>query len=294
MIYKQLLLIPSDIAKLTKDNTLAGELDKDRIIASGAIAEINISIPIVSDNIVKPVTHLSTTFEQKELIEKTEMSSSAKNILIDVDLEELLEECLVGTELLAYIKENTKLIYIASTKSLLTNSIVDIYYHSVDKCLYVAPELSPLGNPPAIVSSMNISLYRVAPLKLETSLNSSTMFSIDTGYYNSLEFKDTATNLDSGLVTAKTDVTVYTLLVQGLNSNAVNSEYSRNTATGGTSNNLNKDRPIHLIVLEEPATNLLKNNILNSCLIAQATPYDWRLRVSGKSAINKIAFPIHI
>ena len=293
MEIRKLLLLPSDISKMTDNGTMAGALDNNKIVNSSLIAEVSISVPIVTDDIVNQTTHLSSAFEQKKIITKAEMTSDDKNILVDVDLEDLLVSCLTGTEMLDYIKENNKLIYIASAKSLLTNNVIDIYYHSEDKCIYVCPELSAVGNPPKSVSGLNISIYRVAPLNLEASLNSSTMFSNSTKYH-ALNFKDDITNLDAGLAVAKTDIAVYTLLVQGLNTYAVQSEYSRNTETGGTSNNLGKDRPVHLIVLEKPAEELLSSNYINSSLIVQATPYDWRLRTASKNVLNKIAFPLHI
>lgn len=291
---KSLLLIPSVISKITEDGTLPGALSINRITQSVITAEINMSIPIVVDDIVHVKNHLSTTYEQKQLIHIAEMTSADKNIVIDVELDDLLNNCLTGTELLEYIKVNNNMIYIASAKSLLTNSAIDIYYHKVDKCLYITPELSAVGNPPMPISGMNISMYRIAPLNIESPLNSSTMFAENTEYYKTLKFKDSVVDLSAGLAIAKTDVTVYTMLMQGLNTYAVSSEYSRNTNTGGTVNQLGKDRPVHLIVLETLANELLDNNHIHSCLIAQASPHDWKLRTAGKSMLNKIVFPIHI
>lgn len=291
---KSLLLIPSAISKITENGTLQGAFSINRITQSIITAEINISIPIVTDNIVHVNTHLSTTYEQKQLVNAAEMTSAGKNILIDIELDDMLNNCITGTELLEYIKVNNNMIYIASAKSLLTNSAIDIYYHKADKCLYVTPELSAVGNPPMPISGMNISMYRVAPLNIEASLNSSTMFSESTEYYKSLKFKDSVIDLSAGLAIAKTDVAVYTMLMQGLNTYAVSSEYSRNTNTGGTVNQLGKERPVHLIVLETPANELLDNNNINSCLIVQASPHDWKLRTAGKSMLSKIVFPIHI
>lgn len=291
---KSLLLIPSVISKITEDGTLPGALSINRITQSVITAEINMSVPIIVDDIVHVKNHLSTTYEQKQLIHIVEMTSADKNIVIDVELDDLLNNCLTGTELLEYIKVNNNMIYIASAKSLLTNSAIDIYYHKVDKCLYVTPELSAVGNPPMPISGMNISMYRVAPLNIESSLNSSTLFSENIEYYKTLKFKDSIVDLSAGLAIARTDVTVYTMLVQGLNTYAVSSEYSRNTNTGGNVTQLGKDRPMHLIVLETPADELLDNNNINSCLIVQSSPHDWKLRTAGKNMLNKIVFPIHI
>ncbi len=291
---KSLLLIPSDISKITENGTLPGALNINRITQSVIAAEINMSIPIVTDNIVNINTHLSTTYEQKQLFSAEEMTSINKNIIIDIEVDDMLNNCLTGTELLEYIKANNNMIYIASAKSLLTNSVIDIYYHKIDKCLYISPELSAVGNPPVPMSGMNISMHRVAPLNIAASINSSTMFSEDTEYYKTLNFKDSVVDLSAGLAIAKTDISVYTMLMQGLNTYAVSSEYSRNTNTGGTVNQLGKDRPVHLIVLETPASQLLDSNNINSCLIVQASPHDWKLRTAGKSILNKIVFPIHI
>lgn len=293
MKIKNLLLIPSDIAKITSDGTLAGALDISRITQASIIGEVAISVPIVTDDIIDVNTHLSTTYEQKQLFLKAAMTSSTKNIVIEVDLEDMLNSCITGTEMLDYIKVNNKMPYIASAKSLLTNGVVDIYYHKDDKCLYVSPELSAAGNPPIAISGMNISMYRIAPLKLEASINSSTAFSESTDYYKT-KFKDAVIDLTTGLAVAKTDVTVYTILVQGLNTYSVSSEYSRNTNTGGTVNQLGKDRPVHLVVLEELAEDLLDNNNIHSGVIIQSSPHDWKLRTTSKNVLNKIAFPIHI
>lgn len=294
MKIKNLLLLPSDIASITSDGTMEGTLDINRMTQACIRAEIAASIPVIRDDLIKAQTHLSSDVEQTASYTKASMTSTTKNILAEVDLEDLLTNCTNGTELLAYLKENTKLVYIASCKSLMTNNAIDIYYHTVDKCMYVSPELSSAGTPPNLVAGLDIVLFRVAPLVLEDSLNSSSIFASNTKYFNNFNFSASAVDLTAGLAVAKSDVTTCVILAQGLNTYSTATEYSRNTTTGGTANQLGKDRPIHIVVLDELASNLLESNIIESAIVMQSTPTDWRLRRVSKSAINKIAFPIHI
>lgn len=289
---KKLLMIPSDLSLLfTGGAIIPNKLNNI------AMADINCSIPLVNEAIVTSTlkSHLTSDSEQTKTTLKNDMVSSAKNILIDIGAEEnKISEILLLTDetaLLDYLANNNKLIYLASTASLLTNNVIDMYYHTVDKCIYVSPELSQLGTPILFNGvTIEIDLYRVAPLQLESTLTS-TLFKGDTRYYPDMEFKHL--DLSQGLAKAKTDVTAYAMLLQGLSHYTLKSEYTRITEKNGQANNVFTDNPIHIIVLNEPAENLLEDNSqVRQGLIIQATPSEWRLKSTGRCNINNIAFPI--
>lgn len=289
---KKLLMIPSDLSLLFVDNVISANK-----LSNVAMANISCSVPVVNDAIVSSVvnTHITSEIELSKITTVNDMSSNTKNILIDIganesnisDMLALADE----TAVLAYLTANNKLIYLASVASLLTNNVIDIYYHTTDKCLYVSPELSHLGSPIVFNGiSIEIDLYRVAPLLLDTTLTS-TIFHHDMKYYPDLEFKPLDTT--EGVAVAKTDISAYNMIMQGLNHYALKSEYSRNTEKNGIATSVYSDSMVHIIVLETLASDLLLDNTqVRQGLILQATPYEWRLKGTGKTTINKIAFPI--
>lgn len=289
---KKLLMIPSNLSLLFVN----GVIDANKL-SNVAMANISCSIPLVNDAIVTSTVneHITSEIEQSKITSKNDMASNTKNVLIDIGPSELtISEMMALTteeEVLAYLTLKNKLIYLASAASLLTNNVIDIYYHTVDKCIYISPELSHLGSPIIFNGiTTDIDLYKVAPLEFKSTL-SNTMFAGDNRYYSDMEFKPLDTSL--GLANAKTDLTTYTMLLQGLNHYSLKSEYSRNTEKQGTANAVFTDSLVHIILIDELASDLLVDNTqVRQGLIMQATPYEWRLRSTGKSTINKLAFPI--
>lgn len=291
---KKLLMIPADLSLLLVDGLIPASK-----LSNVAMAHVSCSVPLVNDAIVSVAvnSHVTSEVEQSKITTKNDMSSNTKNILVDIGNEESVIEDLMQltteASILAYLNTNNKLIYLASTASLLTNNVIDIYYHTVDKCLYISPELSHLGSP-IVFNGINIEidLYRIAPLELKATF-SSTIFHGDNKYFPDMEFKPDALDLTNGIGIAKTDITAYTMLLQGLNHYALKSEYSRNTEKNGTANAVFADSMVHIIVLDELASNLLKDNLqVRQGLIIQATPYEWRLKGTGKTNINRLAFPL--
>lgn len=306
MINKKLLIVPTDLSQLIDGNKVI--LNR---LCNVAIANVTTSIPLVNDAIVPEGHHVSTEVELEKTFNKNDMVSNAKNVLIDIGYrEEDISNLILAVEdnsnnattiesrLLEYLNNNNNLIYLASAGSLLTNNTVDIYYHKVDKCIYIAPELSSLGSP-IVFDGINfeIDIYRVAPLEFKESALSSITFDPETTrYYPDMKFKDSAVDNSITLATARADINIHLVVLEGLNHYAMKQEYARYTGKSGSNqaNNVQTDHLIHILVLDIDAAELLEDNLnVRQGVIMQASPFQWRMKHTGKTRIGKLTFPLY-
>jgi len=296
-------VFPADLTTLSDTGLITDNFAKsvfDRMV----ISTIELSTPIIRDFASTAVAHLNSAEPDanKSFTDlKATMISSTKQILVDIGIgniavREVVEAFTTIQQLKDYILANNTLVYLASTKSILTDCVVDLYYSKNTGEFLITPDLTlfQLGTLPATKEILTeIFTYSLASLTNIDNGRTSTIFS------NSSEFDMLPAIKPSILVNAngliaepKFDIKKALKVMQGLNSYALSTEYSLNI--GGADVNVLKDTPMHIVTLDIDLLDLFVSNVINTHYVMQVSPYLYSLRPVNKTEVDRISFIVNI
>lgn len=290
---KRLLIMPTDLTKMFENGKL-NQRFLSRIVNGISIQ----SIPIINPAIIEEKISLSNVIESKDTYLKADVFGADKSILIEVDfteediiaLDAAADQAAAIALLTTIIKSKNNLIYIGSAKSKFTNNVIDIYYSILDACFLVFPELTILGSTlPANAFEITLEFYKLAPLEV-AGLQPELGFKAETKYRPMANMKPAFLNIASGIAEAKSDISTYSLLLQGLSTYSYNSEYMRKSDNGDV--NMLKDTLVQLIVIETPTIDMLEKDKMTQQFIVQKSAISFGLQQISDVQNSKIAFPL--
>lgn len=282
---KNLFILPVDLSTMFKaDGTL-----NTRLLKRKARMTITNSSPIVNPVVVEDKSLLTVSPESKKEFSKAVIAGPEKSVLVEAAFtDEELAAVLDVDSLLSLVNGKNNLIYITSILSMFSENVVDIYYSKKDECFIVAPELSLLGTVlPENEFTIDMAGWKVGLLHLS---NLQTDFNFSSGIKYKPMPNITIDHPIDAIAEAKTDSTIYSILLQGLATFPYISEYMRKTGNGNA--NMLKDTPIQIVVLEELAENMFASNKLDHHFVVQNTPFTYKLQQINNVECKKIAFPI--
>lgn len=282
---KNLFILPIDLSTMFKsDGTL-----NTRLLKRKARMTIDNATPIINPVIVETKHLLTVSQETSKHFGKAVIAGPGKSVLVEAEFTpEEINSVINVDSLTTLVNSKNNLIYITSVVSIYSENVVDIYYSKKDECFIVAPELTLLGTIlPENEFLIDMAGWKVALLNL-SNLQTDFNFSRNTGYKAM-----PTTKLDhplTAIAEAKSDVSIYSILLQGLATFPYISEYMRKTSNGDV--NMLKDTPVQIVVLEEPTENMFDADKLDHHFVVQATPFTYKLQQINNVKCNKIAFPI--
>ena len=284
-IEKSLHIFPLDLTTMFKSD---GSLNT-RLLKRKARMLLNNSTPIINSVITDQKNVMSVSADNTKTFQKHTQLNDHKSIYVEASFTEAEIAAVTDADSLKdLINSKNNLFYLASAISTFSENVVDIYYSKSEKCLVVAPELSLLGSVlPANEFLLDIAGWKVGLLNIQ-GLQTDFNFSKDVRYrpLPDLTITDSATHIAE----SRTDVSVHSILLQGLATFPYISEYMRKTGNGDV--NMLKDTPVQIIVLEEDTVNMLAGNKFDHHFVVQNTPFTYKLHQINDVECKKIAFPI--
>lgn len=282
---KNLYILPIDLSTMFKTD---GSLNT-RLLKRKARMTISNSSPIINPVIVENKHLISVAKETSRHFSKAVIAGHGKSVLVEAQLTDTEINAVTDVDsLTALINSKNNLIFISSIVSIYSENVVDIYYSKKDECFMVAPELTLLGTTlPENEFLIDMAGWKVGLLNLN-NLQTDFNFTSNIGY-----LPMPSINIDhpaGSIAEAKSDASVYSILLQGLATFPYISEYMRKTANGDV--NMLKDTPVQIVVLEELTENMFVSDKMDHHFVVQATPFTYKLQQINNVKLNKIAFPI--
>lgn len=282
---KILFILPVDLSTMFKAD---GSLNT-RLLKRKARMSITNSSPIVNPVVVEDKNLLTVSPESKKEFSKAVIAGVGKSVLVEAELTDAEIESVSDVEsLTSLINSKNNLIYITSILSMFSENVVDIYYSKKDECFIVAPELTLLGTVlPENEFTIDMAGWKIGLLHLSN-------LQTDFNFAGNIKYKPmpdiTIDHPADAIAEAKTDATIYSILLQGLATFPYISEYMRKSGNGDI--NMLKDTPVQIVVLEELTENMFASNKLDQCFVVQNTPFTYKLQQINNVECKKIAFPI--
>lgn len=284
---KNLLILPVDLSTMFNvDGTL-----NTRLMKRKARMNISKSSPIINHTITEGANKnvLTVTGELSKTYTKATILANGKNVFVEAEFtSEEINAISNVAELTELINSKNNLVFITSVVSIFSEAVIDIYYSKSEGCLIVTPELTILGNVlPANEFLLDVSGYKVAPLMLD-QLQTDINFKADVKYR---PIANTVLDHPVGAIAeAKSDSQVYSILLQGLATQAYISEYMRHTNNGDV--NMLKDTPIQIVRLSEPTLSLFGKDVFDHHFVVHTTPVTYKLQQINNVKCEYITFPI--
>lgn len=296
-------VFPADLTKLSPTGLLTDNFVKS-VFDRQVVSTVEFATPIVRDFTSTEVTHLNSaepdankTFTDL----KATMISPTKQILVDINIadgqvRETVEAFTTIQQLKDYILANNALVYLASTKSILTDCVIDLYYSKKTGEFFITPDLTlfQLGTLPVEKEILTeIFTYSLASLTNIDNGRTSTIFSNASKWDKLPALKPAILVNSNGFIAEpKFDIKKSLKILQGLNTYALNTEYAVNI--GGADVNVLKDTPMHIITPDILLDTLFVSNVINTHYVMQISPYLYSLRPVNKTAVSKISFLVNI
>lgn len=282
---KSLHIFPIDLSTMFKtDGTL-----NTRLLKRKARMMILNSTPIINPAIIETKQSLSVSKEHQKQYSKAVIAGVGKSILVEaVFTDEEIATVMDEASLIALINSKNNLIFVSSVVSIYSENVIDIYYSKKEGCFIVAPELTLLGSVlPENEFLIDMAGWKIGLLNL-SNLQTDFNFGRDTAYR---PMPDTLLDHPvASIAEAKSDATIYSILLQGLATFPYISEYMRKTANGDV--NMLKDTPVQIVVLEELTENMFASDKFDHHFVVQSTPFKYKLQQINNVKCTQIAFPI--
>ena len=282
---KSLHIFPIDLSTMFKtDGTL-----NTRLLKRKARMMISNSTPIINPVIVENKHLISVAKETSRHFSKSVIAGQGKSVLVEAQLTDTEINAVTDVDsLTALINSKNNLIFISSVVSIYSENVVDIYYSKKDECFIVAPELTLLGTTlPENEFLIDMAGWKVGLLNL-SNLQTDFNFTSNIGYVPMPTI-----NIDhpvDKIAEAKTDASIYSILLQGLATFPYISEYARKVGNGDV--NMLKDTPVQIVVLEELTENMFASDKFDHHFVVQSTPFNYKLQQINNVKCTQIAFPI--
>lgn len=282
---KSLFILPIDLSTMFKTD---GSLNT-RLLKRKARLTVSNSSPIINPVIVEDKQILSVSKETSRRFDKAVVLNDSKSILVEAELTDAeINSIADEASLTALVNSKNNLIFISSVASIYSENVIDIYYSKKDECFIVAPELTLLGSTlPENEFLIDMAGWKIGLLNL-SNLQTDFNFSSNIGYRPMPTIN--VNHPADKIAEAKTDASIYSILLQGLATFPYISEYARKVGNGDV--NMLKDTPVQIVVLEETTASLFVSDKMDHHFVVQATPFTYKLQQINNVKLNKIAFPI--